>query len=174
MDKNSSLDIVSSLEDNIHTVPYDDLLNILNIVKAEQKLRHGTTEDPQLLLEHGYDVGFTKKGPKPPWISNNMLICCGVKLTKPSGGHTCQFIVVDDNWSWEHPDVLADSLKTEGDLTKAVSILPIWEDMSIKVITSAAQTGLCKAKHVKQYTVQNNQLVFVGEKKITGKTYSHR
>lgn len=174
MNKSDQLDVVSFLEDNIHAVAYEDLLNILQVVKEEQKLRHSSGQDADLLVEHGYDVGFTKKGPKSPWIVNNMLICCGTKLTKPSGGHTCQFVVIDDNWSWEHPDLLADGLKTEGELTKAVSILPVWEDMSIKIISSSAQTGACKAKLVKQYTIQNNKVIFVGEKKITGKTYSHR
>jgi hypothetical protein len=170
------------LIDSVPTVDYKKLaapevltrLTVTELHLLDQKVRDEIVS--RLLAEGDLDAisddVFTTTGflpnmlPALPWVNaDGVLICPGTKAHKSKTSHDCVFVSVDSHWVWNHPDALSDAMRTTvtngKTLTQSVTLLPVMSGMEVDVVTSAARSGPCKAKHVDSFTFNGTTLLRV-------------
>lgn len=142
-----------------------DLQNLIDLLLQEQHERAVNNADPQALIEDGFERLFTGKGDATePELYNGLLICPGSLRPFSGTSHECSFAHVDDNWCWEHPDLLEDDVRktpaSNGhDHQRSITIIPATEGTKIDFVTcKATATGGHKAKRSTSYVVKGGQL----------------
>jgi hypothetical protein len=141
---------------------------VAETVRGEIRRRAEASGDPEALVDAAFGRGFTPGGEaRDPEVVDGVLFCYGSKLdrgSRASGNHACRFVVVDDDWSWGHRDVIIDRVRAlTGRLAgvHTVTLLPATEGFRVAVVTSKAQRGLHTRVRTDLFECRGGRLVRV-------------
>ena len=97
-----------------------------------------------------------------PWLENSILICPGARIDSSSTKHKCRFIVVDDEWSWESPHQVLDTIRRDQSAKNlrqhSITLVTPFEGMKIQVITQKSQQGKHLVENVTGYVFTKGKL----------------
>ena len=128
--------------------------------------------DPEALMDEAHKHGFNARGmPYDPYLvgeeGSGILVCMGTRIDKSSTSHDCSFVSVDDEWVWEHEDIIEEEIRRPAGpkpVMRSVTLIPAHEGMKFDVVTCTASMNVHNVKHVKSFEVRDRQLVVVGSR----------
>jgi len=119
-------------------------------------------------LEEIIDRAFTSAFPKieglgsEPWVEQSILICPGARIDSSTVRHKCRFIIIDDEWSWESPHQVLDTIRRDQSSKNlkqhSITLVSPFEGMKIQVITQKSQQGKHIVGNVSGYVFTNGKL----------------
>jgi len=115
-----------------------DLHLLVSAVHEEQQRRALAAGDPYALAEEAMQSSFDRRGlAAMPYVERGVLVCPGAVVGKSQTSHLCRFVVVDEQWVWDHPAVLLDRVDEVGHHSrKTVTLLPALAGMTVTAVHS--------------------------------------
>jgi len=154
------------MENNFNLKEFSDeeLLNIQNEAYEIIKGRNLERGDLDEIIDSAFKSAFPKIDGlgSEPWVERSILICPGARIDNSSVRHKCRFIVVDDEWSWESPHQILDTIRRDQSSKNlrqhSITLLTPFEGMKIKVITQKSQQGKHLVGSVSGYVFRKGKL----------------
>lgn len=150
---------------DLKSLPDTELARLISLLQQESEERAIAACDPEALTTRAFHTMFTGRGEAmQPELDNGILVCAGSLRRTSATGHECTFVNVGGEWSWQHPDMLDDTVrKSPGkggmDDLKTVTLIPVTDGTQVDLVTSKASSrDGHKAKKVVSYTVSDGDL----------------
>ena len=92
---------------------FDDegVSNLSALIVDEQKRRGVEVGDLEAIVADCFDKAFVGNGVVAPWMRDGLLVCPGLLIGHGTMRHDCTFVKVEDVWSWESSDQVANELR---------------------------------------------------------------
>lgn len=156
-----------------------ELADLIGMLLDEQQERALSAADPAALIDDGFKRLFTSRGDAlDPELTGGILVCAGSLRQTATTSHVCTFAVVDDDWCWEHPDILEDSVRKveqQGrDHQRSITLIPATEGTKVDLVTSrmTIREGH-RAQKTSSYVVRQGRLEMT-QTRSTPKPGMHR
>lgn len=149
---------------NLDNLSDDELFNIQQEAYEIIKNRNLERGDLDEIIDSAFKSAFPKIDGlgSEPWVEKSILICPGARIDSSTVRHKCRFIVVDDEWSWESPHQLLDTIRRDQSSKNlkqhSITLVNPFEGMKIQVITQKSQQGKHLVDNVSGYIFSKGKL----------------
>jgi len=149
---------------NLEQLSDEQLLDIQNKVYEIIKGRSLERGDLDEIIDSAFKSAFPKIDGlgSEPWVEQSILICPGARIDSSSVKHKCRFIVVDDEWAWESPHQLLDTIRRDQSSKNlrqhSITMITPFEGMKIQVVTQKSQQGKHLVGSVGGYVFKKGKL----------------
>ena len=149
---------------NLDSLPDEELISLQKDVYDILKKRNLERGDLDEIVDEAFNSSFPKIDGlgSNPWVDKSILICPGARIDSSVTKHKCRFVVVDEEWSWESPHQIVDTVrrdKSSKNLRQhSVTLVTPFEGMKIQVITQKCQRGQHIVETVEGYVFNNGNL----------------
>ena len=141
------------------------LATVLRVARAVSSQRTIDAGDTDALVELGFAEGFTRDGvARDPWIVSGLVVCPGSHQDRSATSHDCTFVAIDDDWVWDSPGAVADSVRRISgprQSMRTVSVVAPADGMGIDLVTSRMRTGVHQMRSVRSFTFEAGELTLV-------------
>ncbi len=149
---------------NLEKLSDEELLNLQKQTYEIIKDRNLERGDLDEVIEDAFKSAFPKIDGLgfDPWIEHSILICPGARIDSSTVRHKCRFIVVEEEWSWESPHQIVDTIKRDQSSKNlrqhSITLVTPFEGMKIQVITQKSQQGKHLVENVSGYVFTGGKL----------------
>ena len=153
MDKNSL--------ENLDEQALFNLQHSISEIIKERNLQKG---DLEAIIEEAFSVAFPRLDSVGlnPWVDGSLIICPGARIDKSQVKHTCKFVVADEEWAWESPHMIRDSIRRDQSAKNfkqhSITLISPFEGMKLEVVNQKSQNGKHLVDSVESFKFINGKL----------------
>ena len=157
---------------DLSTLDDHELSELLAAAQEEQYHRALSRGDLDALVEEGFSIGFSSGGVAgDPYLRGSVLVCPGSVVEKSTMSHDCVFAHVENEWVWDSPHLLLDSVRKVPDRSRthqrSVSLVAAIEGLEFDVVASKMRQNVHTRTASRSYAIRGGELELISARTVS-------